>query len=108
MGWSLVYSQPFHKCTGKSVQYIWRYPGDRQTNKQRCRKHDVGDSDGDDDDNDNDNDNNDSDDDDDDDSDGDDDNDNDQIIIIKRLNISNASTCHSGFLFANSNYIYPV
>ena len=51
-----------------------------------------------------DNDNNDDDDNDDDDSDGDDD----QImIIIKQLNISNASTCRRGSLmFANPNYMY--
>ena len=48
------------------------------------------------------------DDDNDDDDNDDDDSDSDgQIIIIKRLNISNASTCRRGSLmFANPNYMY--
>ena len=33
MDWSLVYGQPFHKSPWKLVQYFFRYPGDKQTNK---------------------------------------------------------------------------
>ena len=38
MGWSLGYGQLFHKLTWKSVEYFFRYPGDRQTNKPTDRR----------------------------------------------------------------------
>ena len=34
MDWTLVYGQPFHKLSLKSVLFVLRYPGDRQTDKQ--------------------------------------------------------------------------
>ena len=37
MDWSLVYDQPFHKLSWILVQYLLRYLGDRQTNKQRWK-----------------------------------------------------------------------